>query len=100
MAWPAPERPARRGCSKVGQLTVVDVTDDPDWDAAVWQQPGANLYASRRWGEYKSCIGWDRAGRSGAGQAMACLTLMSKGRATAPSSILKPICQINHGRSG
>ncbi|CAO4150173.1 lipid II:glycine glycyltransferase FemX [Methylorubrum extorquens] len=58
----------------MGQLTVVDVTDDPDWDAAVWQQPGANLYASRRWGEYKSCIGWDvrrLAIRAGDGQALA-----------------------------
>lgn len=43
----------------MGETTVVDVTDDPDWDEAVWQQTGANIYASRRWGEYKRRVGWD-----------------------------------------
>lgn len=74
MACPGPERPARKGCSQVGQLTVADVTDDPDWDDAIWRQPGANLYASRRWGEYKSRVGWDvrrLALRAGDGQALA-----------------------------
>jgi hypothetical protein len=59
---------------RVGQTTVVDVTDDPDWDAAVWQQPGASLYASRRWGEYKRRVGWDVQRftiRAGDGQALA-----------------------------
>ncbi|CAO4153596.1 lipid II:glycine glycyltransferase FemX [Methylorubrum aminovorans] len=58
----------------MGQATVVDVTDDPEWDAAIWQQPSANIYASRRWGEYKRLIGWDvrrLSIRAGDGQALA-----------------------------
>ncbi|MEH3116127.1 MAG: GNAT family N-acetyltransferase [Methylorubrum populi] len=42
----------------MGHLTVADLTDDPGWDAAVWRQQDANLYASRRWGDYKSRVGW------------------------------------------
>ncbi|MRI52441.1 GNAT family N-acetyltransferase [Methylobacterium sp. DB1607] len=58
----------------MGQATVVDLTNDPDWDEAIWQQPGASIYASRRWGEYKRRIGWDvrrLAIRSCDGQALA-----------------------------
>ena len=83
MACPGPERPARKGCSEVGQLTVADVTDDPDWDDAIWRQPGANLYASRRWGEYKSRIGWDVRRltlRAACGQALAYVQVQRRRR--------------------
>lgn len=55
-------------------LTVADLTDDPDWDAAVWRHAGANIFASRRWGAYKARIGWEVrriAIRARDGQALA-----------------------------
>lgn len=58
----------------LGHLTATDLTDDPDWDERVWRQPGANIYASRRWGEYKRRIGWEVrrvAILAGDGQALA-----------------------------
>lgn len=43
----------------LGHLTATDLTDDPNWDERVWRQPGANIYAARRWGEYKRRVGWE-----------------------------------------
>jgi hypothetical protein len=68
----------------VGQATVVDVTDDPDWDTAVWQLSSANIYASRRWGEYKRRVGWDVRRisiRAGDGQALAYAQVQRRRRA-------------------
>lgn len=71
---PAPGQPAGTRVFRVVHLTVADLTDDPDWDASVWRQTGANIYASRRWGDYKSRVGWDVrriAIRARDGQALA-----------------------------
>ncbi|MGX5774937.1 lipid II:glycine glycyltransferase FemX [Methylorubrum zatmanii] len=40
------------------EVAVVDRSDAADWDEAVWQQPNANIYASRFWGSYKGRLGW------------------------------------------
>ncbi|MDH6637296.1 UNVERIFIED_ORG: hypothetical protein M2438_002471 [Methylobacterium sp. SuP10 SLI 274] len=40
------------------QVAVIDRSGAEDWDEILWQQPAANLYASRSWGQYKSRLGW------------------------------------------
>ena len=39
------------------QVAVIDRSETADWDEALWQQPAANIYASRRWGDYKGRLG-------------------------------------------
>lgn len=40
-------------------LSVVDLTDAPDWDGRIADEPGANLYAARPWGTYKARLNWE-----------------------------------------
>ena len=40
------------------QVAVIDRSEAADWDEALWQQPAANIYASRSWGDYKGRLGW------------------------------------------
>lgn len=39
------------------QVVVIDRSEAADWDEALWQQPAANIYASRSWGAYKGRLG-------------------------------------------
>lgn len=41
------------------QVAVIDRSEAADWDEALWQQPAANIYASRSWGAYKGRLGWN-----------------------------------------
>lgn len=39
-------------------LAVVDLTDAPDWDAWIGEEPGGNVYAATPWGSYKARLNW------------------------------------------
>lgn len=54
---PAPSATLERH-APAADLTVVDLTEAPDWDERLADEPGANLYVARPWGIYKARLNW------------------------------------------
>lgn len=41
-----------------GALSILDLTEAPDWDERLNEEPEANIYVFRPWGTYKSRLNW------------------------------------------